>query len=557
LTSDATGHRSGGEALVDALIAHGVDTVFGLPGAQTYGLFDALHLAQPRVRTIGARHEQACSYMAFGYARSTGRPAVCTVVPGPGLLNAAAGLLTAWGCNQPVLCLTGQVPTAFLDQGRGHLHEMTDQLGTAAGFSKWVARVEHPSLAPALVAEAFKQMRQGRPGPAVLEMPWDVFTQRAAVTAVAPYTGPLVPPPDTDVAESAARLIAASRLPMIFVGGGAQGAADSVLELAELLDAPVVGFRSGRGVVSDAHELGLNIAAAWRLWPKTDLVLGIGTRLEVPGWRWPWRPAGQKTIRLDVDPLEMSRAPPDIAILADAEAGCRALLAALRKVALHRGSRRAAIREARVAAEAQIQSVQPQVSYLRAIRDVLPEQGIVTDEISQMGFTAWYAYPVYKPRTFVSSGYQGTLGAGFPTALGAKVAHPDQPVVAICGDGGFMFAAQELATAVQYDIGVVTLVFNNNCYGNVRRDQRERFSGRVLGSDLHNPDFLKLADAFGVRSERVTSPEALRPALSRAVDSGVPWLIEVPVPRDSESDPWRFLQPQMPAEASFAPDAAR
>ncbi len=546
MTAAGASHRSGGEALVDALIAHGIDTVFGLPGAQTYGLFDALHRAQPGVRTIGARHEQACSYMAFGFARSTGRPAVCTVVPGPGILNAGAGLLTAWGCNQPVLCLTGQVPRAFLDQGRGHLHEMADQLGTVAGFTKWVARVEHPAQAPGLVSEAFKQMRQGRPGPAVLEMPWDVFTQRAAITPVAPYAGSLVPPPDTDAAAAAARLLAGSRFPMIFVGGGAQGASAAILELAELLDAPVVGFRSGRGIVSDAHELGLNIAAAWRLWPKTDVVLGIGTRLEVPGWRWPWKPPGQQYIRLDVDPVEMRRAPPDIALLADADAGTRALLTALRRLSVARGARREAIRAARAAAEVDIQSVQPQVQYLRAIREVLPEQGIVTDEISQMGFTAWYAYPVYRPRTFVSSGYQGTLGSGFPTALGVKVAHPDQPVVAICGDGGFMFAVQELATAVQYGIGVVVLVFNNNAFGNVRRDQRERFGGRVLGADLQNPDFMKLADAFGVRSERVASPEALRATLARALDSAVPWLIEVPVARDAESDPWRFLQPPAP-----------
>jgi acetolactate synthase-1/2/3 large subunit len=548
LSSGAT-QRTGGEALVDALIAHQVDTVFGLPGAQTYGLFDALHRAQPQVRTIGARHEQACSYMAFGYARSTGRPAVCTVVPGPGILNAGAGLLTAWGANQPVLCLTGQVPRAFLDQGRGHLHEMADQLGTVAGFSKWAARVEHPSLAPGLVAEAFRQMRQGRPGPAVLEMPWDVFTERAAVTPVAPYAGPLVPPPDTDVAARAAQLIAASRFPMIFVGGGAQGAGDCICELAELLDAPVVGFRSGRGILSDAHELGLNIAAAWRLWPQTDLAIGIGTRLEVPGWRWPWRPPGQKSIRLDVDPVEMRRAPADVALLADAEAGTRALLSALRRLPVQRGARRESIRAAKLAAEVDVQSVQPQVSYLRAIREVLPDTGLVTDEISQMGFTAWYGFPVYRPRTFISSGYQGTLGSGFPSALGVKVAHPDQPVVAICGDGGFLFAVQELATAVQYGISVVTLVFNNCAFGNVRRDQRERFGGRYLGADLQNPDFLKLADAFGVQAERVSSPQALRATLGRALDSGVPWLIEVPVARDSESDPWRFLQPQLPADA--------
>ncbi len=246
-------------------------------------------------------------------------------------------------------------------------------------------------------------------------------------------------------------------------------------------------FQRSRHRRATRHELGLTIAAAWRLWPKTDLVLGIGTRLEVPGWRWPWKPPGQKSIRLDVDPAEMRRAPPDLALLADADAGTRALLAALRKVPVQRGARREAIRAARAAAEIDIQSVQPQVQYLRAIREVLPDEGIVTDEISQMGFTAWYGYPVYRPRTFISSGYQGTLGSGFPTALGVKVAHPKRPVVAICGDGGFMFAAQELASAVQYGIGVVTLVFNNNAYGNVRRDQRERFAGRVLGRRSAQP----------------------------------------------------------------------
>jgi acetolactate synthase-1/2/3 large subunit len=420
---------------------------------------------------------------------------------------------------------------------------MGDQLATVSGFAKSVARVEHPALAPGLVAAAFRQMREGRPGPAVLEMPWDVFMQRAAVAPVVPYDGPWAPPPDTDVAESAARLIAASRFPMIFVGGGAQGASESVLELAQMLDAPVVSFRSGRGVVSDANELGLTVAAGWRLWPKTDLVIGIGTRLEVPGWRWPWRPTGQKTIRLDIDPKEMRRARPDIAMIADADAGTRALIGALARQAVQRGARREAICAARAAAEADVQSIQPQIAYLRAIREVLPDEGLLTDEISQMGFTSWYGFPVYQPRTFISSGYQGTLGSGFPTALGVKVAHPDRPVVAMCGDGGFMFAVQELATAVQYGIGVVTLVFNNNAYGNVRRDQRERFEGRVLGSDLRNPDFVKLAAAFGVTSERATTPEALRALLSRALESGEPWLIEVPVPRDSESDPWRFLQP--------------
>ena len=168
---------SGGEAIVNGLVAHGVDTVFGLPGAQIYGLFDAFHQAQLKV--IGARHEQACGYMAFGYARSSGKPGVFSVVPGPGVLNAGAALLTAFGCNEPVLCLTGQVPTQFLGKGRGHLHEMPDQLATLRTFVKWADRIEYPDVAPAMVSRAFQEMMSGRRGPVSLEMPWDVFTQRA------------------------------------------------------------------------------------------------------------------------------------------------------------------------------------------------------------------------------------------------------------------------------------------------------------------------------------------------------------------------------------------
>ena len=166
--------------------------------------------------------------------------------------------------------------------------------------------------------------------------------------------------------------------------------------------------------------------------------------------------------------------------------------------------------------------------------------------MSQVGFASWYGFPVYQPRTFISSGYQGTLGSGFPTALGAKVANPDRPVVAITGDGGFMFGVQELATAVQFNIGVVTLVFNNNSYGNVRRDQRERFDGRVVASDLVNPDFVKLAESFGVGATRVTSPEVFRSALEKALAHGGPYLIDVEVPRDSETTPWTFIHPDKP-----------
>jgi acetolactate synthase-1/2/3 large subunit len=537
---------SGGEAIVSGLVAHGVDTVFGLPGAQIYGLFDAFH--QTNLKVIGARHEQACGYMAYGYARSTGKVGVFSVVPGPGVLNASAALLTAFGSNEPVLCLTGQVPTAFLGKGRGHLHEMPDQLATLRSFVKWAERIEYPANAPALVARAFQEMLSGRRGPASLEMPWDVFTQRVEVGAVETFD-PLPPPqPDPDRVKSAASLITGSRAPMIFVGSGAIDAGEEILELAERIDAPVVAFRSGRGIVSNAHELGLTMAAAYRLWPKTDLMIGIGTRLELPTMsRWPFRPQGLKSVRIDIDPAEMRRYPPDVGIVADAKAGTTELLSAVKKIGYIKISgRRAAIREASAAALREIQKIQPQMAYLNILREVLPANAIVTDELSQVGFTSWYGFPIYEPRTFISSGYQGTLGSGFPTALGAKVAHPTRPVVAITGDGGFMFGVQELATAVQFNIGVVVLVFNNNAYGNVRRDQREHFEGRLVASDLVNPDFVKLAESFGVGAVRVTAPDHFRPALEKALADGGPYLIDIEVPRDSEVSPWAFIHPEKP-----------
>jgi acetolactate synthase-1/2/3 large subunit len=290
------------------------------------------------------------------------------------------------------------------------------------------------------------------------------------------------------------------------------------------------------------------MAAAYLLWPHTDLMIGIGTRLELPTMsRWPYLPDGLRSIRIDIDAAEIRRFKPDTAVIADAKAGTTELLAAVRKRGYTRTQgRRAEIREATATAQLEIQAVQPQMAYLNILREVLPPEAIVTDELSQVGFASWYGFPIFRPRTFITSGYQGTLGSGFPTALGAKVAHPDRPVVAITGDGGFMFAVQELATAVQFKIGVVTLVFNNNAYGNVRRDQRERFGGRVVASDLVNPDFVKLAESFGVDAARVTAPGAFRAALETALADGGPYLIEIEIPRDSEITPWTFIHPARP-----------
>ena len=537
---------TGAEAIVEGLIAHNIDTVFALPGAQIYGLTDALARNHERVRTIGARHEQACAYMAFGYARASGKPGVFAVVPGPGILNASAALLTANSSNQRVLALTGDIPSSLKGRERGALHELRDQLAILRSLTKWADHIEHPTQAGFLVARAFQEMSSGRRGATALQAAWDYFTATAGVgpaITLPPFPAPEV---DLDAIDEAARIIASARAPMLGVGSGALDASAEVTELAELIGAPAVSFRGGRGVVSNDHPMGLTISSAQRLWPQTDVAIVIGSRFELLDMRWRHRPPGLKIIRIDIDPAELRRLPATVGIVADAAAGTRALIAALRKHGAPKHHRAEAIADARKWATAAHQGVQPQVDYLNVIREVLPRNGFFVDEISQMGFAAMFAFPVYEARTFVTSGHQGTLGFGFPTALGVKVAFPRRPVVSVTGDGGFMFAVQELATAVQYGINLVTLVFNNRSYGNVYRDQQQQFAGRLLGSELVNPDFVKLAESFGVSASAVDSPAALRPALERALGADRPVLIEVKVQRGTDSDPWRIIQPTFP-----------
>ena len=534
---------TGGEAIVQSLLLHGVDTVFAIPGVQTYHLFDAFAREADRIRVIGPRHEQTTAYMAFGYAKSTGKVGVYSVVPGPGVLNASAALCSAYGASAPILCVTGQVPAAFIGSGKGHLHELPDQLATLRTLTKWAARIEHPAEAPGLIAEAFRQMNSGRPRPVSLEMPWDVFGMQAPVELVPPPAGYPKMQPDPDAIERAAKLLKDANNPMIMVGSGAMHASKEVLALAELVQAPVVSFRGGRGVVSDEHPLGFTCAAGFKRWHDTDLLIGIGSRLELQWFRWPDQPVGLKIINIDIDPTQSARIKPAVAIVGDTRQSVEELIGAARRAGLHRRSRHEQFQAIKDRTWAEIQKVQPHMQYLAAIREVLPRDGFFVEEICQTGFTSYFGFPVYEPRTFVTCGHQGTLGFGFPTALGVKVGNPHKAVVSIAGDGGFLFGVQDLATAVQYGINLVTVVFNNNAYGNVLRDQQRLFAGRVFGAELRNPDFVKLAESFGMSASRVGNPDQLKRELGKAFGRDAPALIEVAVDRDSEVSPWEFLMP--------------
>jgi len=531
-------YRTGGEAVLEALIAQGIEVLFVLPGVQNDAFFNALHDAGGRLRPIVTRHEQGAAYMAHGYAAATGRPGAYCVVPGPGFLNTTAALSTAYACNAPVLCLAGQIPSRHIGRGVGLLHELPDQLGIMQRLTKWAARIDAPQDAARLVAEAFAHMMSGRPRPVALEVPMDVLARRAWVGEPEEGIAAPAPEPDPEALTRAAELLNSARKPMIFVGGGAQNASTLVRELAERLDAPVVAGWMGQGVMDGRSPLSISLPVAHRLWPEVDVALAVGSRFHRVQTDWGLDDK-VKVIRIDLDPTEIARqSRPEIGLLADAGETLQALLPQIERSA--RPGWRARIATTRDEVSATIRrELAPQVALIDAIRDALPEDGIIVEDLTQINYVSRIAFPVYGPRQYLTSGYQGTLGAGYPTALGAKVACPDRPVVAITGDGGFMYNVQELATAIQHGINVVAVVFDDGAYGNVRRMQRQLYGNRIIASDLRNPDFVQLASSFGMAAQQIAGPDHLAEALADALARDEPALLAVKV--GEMPDPWRHI----------------
>jgi acetolactate synthase I/II/III large subunit len=531
--------RTAAQAVVQTLVQHRLLTLFALPGVQNDHLFNALHDALDDIRIVHPRHEQGAGYMALGAAMATGRPSGCCVVPGPGVLNASAALCTAWAVGAPVLCLTGQLPSYGIGKGYGLLHEITDQLGVLRGLTKWAARIGSADEAAAVTEEAFNQLATGRTRPVAVECPLDIWPQRT--TAEAPLPGPQAPPElDLDAIHAAADLLARAAAPMILVGGGAMNCPEEVRLLAEMLQAPVVSNRMGRGVTDDRHPLSLHAGIGHILWPKVDVVIAIGTRMQTEMQVW-GDDEKLSVIRIEIDPEEMSRIrQPDIAILADAGTALHALLDALPGRLDRRTAPALDIDAARAEWDRVLDQLAPQRAWLQAIRAELPEDGIFVEEVTQLGHVSRVCFPVWRPRTHLSPGFQGTLGWGVSTAIGAQIACPDRPVVLVTGDGGFMFTMNELATAAQFNVPVVVLVMNDGAYGNVRRTQVEDFGNRTICTDLANPDMMKLADAFGIDGAQANTPEELRPVLRQAIARRRPTLIEAkigPMP-----GPWQILR---------------
>jgi acetolactate synthase-1/2/3 large subunit len=533
---------TGGDALAQQLAREGVRHVFGVPGVQLDYAVDGLAKVADQITYWNTRHEQATAYMADGYARTTGTPGVCMVVPGPGLLNALAGVATAYACSSRVLCIAGQIPSTAIGRGFGMLHEIPEQSRILAALTKWSRRATTPAEVPGLVHEAVRQLRSGRPQPVGLEFPPDVLQAQADVTLLDPVARDEPLMPDPDLVRQAAELLAGASRPVFYVGGGvvAGGASEALRSLAERLEAPVVISPNGRGALDDRHPLALTSLAGREILAEADAVLAIGTRF-MNAQEQIALADGARLVLVNVEARDLGDPRrPDVAIHGDAGVSLTGLLEHLDGLA-PRPSRRAELDRARAWSVEMLSGVEPQYGWVRALRASVPEDGILVNEFTQVGYMAQVAYPVYAPRTYVSPGYQGSLGYGFPTALGVKVAHPGRAVLSISGDGGFGWGLAELSTARKFCIGLVTVVFNDGAYGNVRRAQVEQFDGRILGSELLNPDFVQLAESFGVRGTRATTPAELEGVLRETLgSSSEPVLIDVPVGR--MQNPWRVMR---------------
>lgn len=522
---------------IDALRRSGIETLYCLPGVQNDDFFNTLVDARD-IRTVVARHEQGAAYMAMGAAQATGRPAACCVVPGPGLLNASAALTSAYWGYARVFAIVGQIMTHQLGKGFGALHELADQSAVLAQVTKSSELVLDPAKAAEQIQAMMNALHSGVPRPVALEVPANVWAKPTDGLLEAPMASFAHPKPSA--IEAAAAIIRDAGQALIVVGSGAYDASEHVEALATRLQAPVTGRRMGLGVLPTNHPHWLPLPAAHPLWPEVDVVISIGSRVEWPLNNW----GTDETLThicINVDPEELVRHPEvrTVELGGLATAVCDDLLSAIGD--LDRPSAASQIGELRHAFDLATAYLEPQRSYTAAIRDALPDDAIIVEDVTQIGFASHLFYEHLAPRTFLSSGAAGTLGAGTSVAIGAADA-VDRPVVGLVGDGGFLFTATELATAVQHDIPVTILLFNDGAYGNVKRIQKTRFGpDRTIASTLLNPDFQQLSASFGVPSWQVDSPEQLRSALGAAVNHAGPALVEVTV--EEMPDPWPIFMP--------------
>ncbi len=534
---------TGGEAVVRSLKAHGVDTVFGIPGTHNLAIYDALR-EMGSIRHILARHEQGAAFMADGYARASGKVGVCLSTTGPAALNTLASLGTAYSDSSPVLCIASQIPAEGIGLGKGYLHECEDQLGSFAPVTKWRALADTVESIPGVMREAFAAMQSGRPRPVAVEIPCDTLDESEDVSILA-AAGISRPAPEPGQVERAAALLQAARRPVIWAGGGVigSGAGAELQQLAERLQAPVFTTVLGKGAVSDDHPLA---AGATILHPagrdfvaECDVMLAVGTRFtEEESDRWGLR-LPDTLIHVEIDPEEIDRNyAATLGVVGDARAALQLINDGLQELRREDKTIAAEVAALRHKVWRYCQERAPEgVELVQTLRKALPRETIIVSDLTVAAYWCRRLLDIYEPRTNIYPWGFCTLGFGLPAAIGAKVARPDRPVVALCGDGGFMFNCQELAAAVQFDVPIITLVFNDEAYGVLRPQQEARY-GVAHAVDVVNPDFMGLAEAFGVDGCRVASIEQLGPAVAKAIEADRSALIELP-----GRLPWPIMEP--------------
>jgi acetolactate synthase-1/2/3 large subunit len=516
-------------------------------------VFDAFY-NRSDIRLITVRHEQATTYMADGYAQVKGTPGVGLVVPGPGVQNASAGLGTAFSVSSPVLLLAGQIESPMIGRDTGALHEINDQLDIVRPVTKWCYRVAEVAEIPIVIHEAIRQMKTGRPRPTEVEIPPDILAKTSEVSFLKAEVYP-PPHPNKEEIGQAAVLLTKAQKPLIWAGGGTTiaNAPQEVAALAETLEAVVATTVEGKGIIPEDHPLSLGVgyyghgAPAWAA-PRADVVVAIGTRLTSQMYGATKLQSPQRLIHIDIDPTVIGKNyPAEIAIVADAKEALKALVAEVRKqhVSVQKWSEQE-IAEIRRSNQNWLEEKAPlQCQIISQIRQGLTEDAILISGITNVGYWSHLAYQIRRPRTYFSSSYFATLGFAFPVALGAKVAAPDRTVVCIVGDGGFMYALPELATAVQHGISVITIVFVDNAFGATYNDQQTRFKKRVIGTELYNPSFAQVAEVFGAKGIR-TEAEHMSKALREALREDRPTVIEVPIP--TLTPPFHLSPPRETAE---------
>ncbi len=536
----------GGEAIIESLKNMGVKTIFGYPGGQTIPFYDMLYDAD--MDHILVRHEQCAAHAADGYARASGKVGVCLATSGPGATNLVTGIATAYMDSSPIIAITGQVPTHLI--GNDAFQE-ADIIGITMPITKHSYQPKDPDLIPSMIKSSFKLAQSGRPGPILIDVPKEV--QEAELSK---FDDSLISTPGYNPTtkgnirqiKKAYELIKESKRPLILAGAGViiSGACSELNELANTINAPVMTSLLGKGAIDETSDLALGMLGMHGRKVSNDSINESDLLIAV-GIRFSDRTTGRldsfvpdtKVIHIDIDPAEIGKnVEIDLPIVGDA----KNILSSLNKV-LKDYKPNNDVNKWTDMIKQRKNDLLPRVTYndvplkpqtvIKEISEVLTADSILTTDVGQNQMWAAHFYDTQKPRKFISSGGLGTMGFGFPSAIGAKVACPDDPVVSINGDGGFLMVCQELATVREYDIPVIAVVLENRTLGMVYQWQSLLYDGRHSQTLLGNsPDFVKLAESFGVNGVRITEPGETREALSKAIKDNEPILLNVVV--DSE-----------------------